>query len=73
MKITLPDHSGRMVDYTLAGTPIASAKLGANPARVVYSAAHVVAGHASHKHVHQHAGRVPHTPQPFRRSERPAH
>ena len=43
MKISLPDHSGRMVEYTLAGTPIASAKLGANPARVVYSAAHVVA------------------------------
>ena len=43
MKISLPDHSGRMVEYTLAGMPIASAKLGANPARVVYSAAHVVA------------------------------
>lgn len=43
MKIALPDQTGRMVDYTLAGTPIASAKLGANPARVVYSAAHVVA------------------------------
>jgi hypothetical protein len=43
MKISLPDHSGRMVEYILAGTPIASAKLGANPARVVYSAAHVVA------------------------------
>lgn len=43
MKIALPDTSGRMVDYTLAGTPVAVGKLGANPARVVYSAAHVVA------------------------------
>lgn len=43
MKIALPDQTGRMVDYTLTGTPIAVAKLGANPARVVYSAAHVVA------------------------------
>ena len=32
-----------MVDYTLTGMPIASARLGANPARLVYSAAHVVA------------------------------
>lgn len=43
MKISLPDQTGRMVDYALTGTPIASAQLGANPARVVYSAAHVVA------------------------------
>ena len=43
MKIALPDQTGRMVDYTLSGTSIAAAKLGANPARVVYSAAHVVA------------------------------
>lgn len=43
MKISLPDQTGRMVDYTLAGTPIAQAVLGTHPARVVYSAAHVVA------------------------------
>jgi hypothetical protein len=43
MKISLPDHSGRKTLYRLTGTPIASARLGANPARVVYSAAHVVA------------------------------
>lgn len=43
MKIALPDQTGQMVDYPLVGTPIATATLGANPARVVYSAAHVVA------------------------------
>lgn len=43
MKISLPDQNGRMVDFKLSGTPIASAKLSGNPARVVYSAAHVVA------------------------------
>ena len=43
MKIALPDTVGRLADYTLTGTPIAAATLGANPARVVYSAAHVVA------------------------------
>lgn len=43
MKIALPDITGRMVEYEMNGTPIASAVLGANPARVVYSAAHVVA------------------------------
>lgn len=43
MKISLPDQTGRMVDYALRGTPIAQATLGADPARVVYSAAHVVA------------------------------
>ena len=43
MKIALPDQHGRMETFTLSGTPIASARLGANPARVVYSAAHVVA------------------------------
>jgi hypothetical protein len=32
-----------MVEYSLSGTPIAGAALGAKPARVVYSAAHVVA------------------------------
>jgi len=43
MKIALPDSTGQMSDYTLTGTPVAGAVLGANPARVVYSAAHVVA------------------------------
>ncbi|MFV0384807.1 dihydrodipicolinate synthase family protein [Paracoccus sp. (in: a-proteobacteria)] len=43
MKISLPDTQGRMADYTLQGTPIAQASLPANAARVVYSAAHVVA------------------------------
>jgi hypothetical protein len=43
MKIALPDTDGRLADYTLSGTPIATATLGKAPARVVYSAAHVVA------------------------------
>ncbi|KQZ58841.1 MULTISPECIES: dihydrodipicolinate synthase family protein [Ensifer] len=43
MKIALPDTDGRLSDYALIGTPIAAATLGRNPARVVYSAAHVVA------------------------------
>jgi hypothetical protein len=43
MKIALPDMSGRPADYVLVGTPVAAARLDPNPARVVYSAAHVVA------------------------------
>ena len=43
MKIALPDDRGRMTDYALTGTPIAAGKLPADAARVVYSAAHVVA------------------------------
>jgi len=43
MKISLPDATGRMADYTLTGTPIAAGKLPRDAARVVYSAAHVVA------------------------------
>lgn len=43
MKIALPDTTGRLSDYTLTGIPITAAPLGANPARVVFSAAHVVA------------------------------
>ncbi|KQY65217.1 hypothetical protein ASD52_35240 [Ensifer sp. Root142] len=43
MKIALPDTNGRLTDYSLTGRPIAQAVLGNNPARVVYSAAHVVA------------------------------
>lgn len=42
MKISLPDTQGRMTDYVLQGTPIAQAVLPRNPARIVYSAAHVV-------------------------------
>jgi hypothetical protein len=43
MRISLPDEQGRMADYTLTGRPIAGAVLGRDAARVVYSAAHVVA------------------------------
>ncbi|MCF1707538.1 dihydrodipicolinate synthase family protein [Tabrizicola sp. J26] len=43
MKIALPDCAGRMSDYTLTGSPIPAGKLGRDAARVVYSAAHVVA------------------------------
>lgn len=43
MKITLPDASGRLSDYHLTGTPIEAAPLGPDPARIVFSAAHVVA------------------------------
>jgi Protein of unknown function (DUF993) len=43
MKIALPDETGRLSDHTLSGTPIAAGRLGRNAARVVYSAAHVVA------------------------------
>ncbi len=43
MKIALPDERGRLTDYVLSGTPVDPAVLPANPARVVYSAAHVVA------------------------------
>lgn len=43
MKIALPDASGRFSDYALTGTPITPTAIAANPARVVFSAAHVVA------------------------------
>ena len=43
MKIALPGAAGHLSDYQLTGTPILPATLGQNPARVVYSAAHVVA------------------------------
>lgn len=43
MKIALPDPSGALSDYVVQGTPIAAAPIGPNPARVVFSAAHVVA------------------------------
>ena len=43
MKIALPDAAGALSDYTLTGTPVPSSPLGADRARVVFSAAHVVA------------------------------
>jgi dihydrodipicolinate synthase/N-acetylneuraminate lyase len=43
MKIALPDTNGRLFDYSLVGEPIAAGKLDRDVARVVYSAAHVVA------------------------------
>jgi hypothetical protein len=43
MKLALPDSHGRKVDYVLKGQSINAGTLGANPARIVYSAAHVVA------------------------------
>jgi hypothetical protein len=43
MKISLPDPTGQISDYTLTGTPIVAGRLGRDAARVVYSAAHAVA------------------------------
>ena len=43
MKLALPDASGVLGNYQLTGTPIEAVPLGADPARVVFSAAHVVA------------------------------
>ncbi len=43
MKIALPDVNGHRSDYALSGKAIPQARLAARPARVVYSAAHVVA------------------------------
>jgi len=43
MKIALPDVHGHKADYVLTGKPIQAGKLGDQPARIVYSAAHVVA------------------------------
>lgn len=43
MKIALPDASGALKNYNLQGTPIAQTCLTPNAARVVFSAAHVVA------------------------------
>lgn len=43
MRIALPDTSGRLTDYTLIGRPISAVRLGPNPARIVYAAAHVAA------------------------------
>ncbi|MEM6461054.1 MAG: dihydrodipicolinate synthase family protein [Pseudomonadota bacterium] len=43
MKIALPDTNGTFADYTLTGTPVVPEPLGHDPARIVFSAAHVVA------------------------------
>lgn len=43
MKTRLPDSSGRMQDYVLAGTPIEPARLESDSSRTVFAAAHVVA------------------------------
>ena len=43
MKIALPNPKGTLTDYALQGTPIAKATLTPDAARVVFSAAHVVA------------------------------
>ena len=43
MTLLLPDERGALSDYRLQGTPIAATPLSADPARVVFSAAHVVA------------------------------
>ena len=43
MKIALPDSHGRKSNYVLSGEPIKAGKLSDQPARIVYSAAHVVA------------------------------
>ncbi|WP_220792009.1 dihydrodipicolinate synthase family protein [Gluconacetobacter azotocaptans] len=43
MKIALPDETGRKSDYRLTGKPLVLASLPPHPARIVYSAAHVVA------------------------------
>lgn len=43
MPLMLPDTTGALTPYTLTGTPVSAAPLGADPARVVFSAAHVVA------------------------------
>ena len=43
MTLFLPDETGSLSEYRLQGTPITAAPLGPDPARVVFSAAHVVA------------------------------
>lgn len=43
MKIALPDSNGKITDYTLNGTPIPETRLPKDAARIIYSAAHVVA------------------------------
>jgi len=43
MTLFLPDDTGALSEYRLQGTPTTAAPLGPDPARVVFSAAHVVA------------------------------
>ena len=43
MKLSLPDSTGTLSDYTMKGTPLDALPLGRDPARVVFCAAHVVA------------------------------
>ncbi len=43
MRIEFPDASGALTPYEIKGAPLPEARLGADPARVVFSAAHVVA------------------------------
>ena len=43
MRIALPDSRGLPSDYHLIGEPIEAAPIGPDPARIVFSAAHVVA------------------------------
>ena len=43
MKISLPDQTGRLRDYQMRGGPGISEPLTADPARIVFAAAHVVA------------------------------
>ncbi|MEM8630385.1 MAG: dihydrodipicolinate synthase family protein [Pseudomonadota bacterium] len=43
MTLLLPNETGALSEYHLQGTPIKAAPLGPDPARVVFSAAHVVA------------------------------
>ncbi len=43
MKLALPGPDGHLQDYYLTGTPLTATPLAAKPARVVFSAAHVVA------------------------------
>lgn len=43
MRLSLPDASGQLSNYEVIGRPVPETALGSNAARVVYSAAHVVA------------------------------
>ena len=43
MKISLPDATGRLSGYTMVGTPLPQTRLPKDPARICYSATHVVA------------------------------
>ncbi len=43
MRVSLPDTAGRLADHVMRGNPVEPRPLGPDPARVVFSAAHVVA------------------------------